>query len=194
MPAERATTWYWAFNLWNEPEFTRDALLVALERFVAASTRSRVAGSSLRADVSCFLRTYLTGKRGVNATVEETLDCPLTTLGLLADVGNEGRYRFHTGNKPGLTPPVFCYALLDCWEKRHAAQETLSLREIVHGEGSPGRIFRLDEDATLAFLDTLANHTDGQLIFNDTAMVRQVARRGPVNKLEILHAYYNDRN
>lgn len=185
----RASTWYWAFNLLNEPDFTRDSLFSGLERIVEANG-SRTSPNSLRADISCFLRTYVAIKRGPSSTLEETIDCPLTTLGLIVEVENEGRYRFINGEKPSLPPAVFCYALLECWERRHPGQETLSLREIVHGEGSPGRVFRLDEDAVLVYLDGLAELTGNRLLFSDTAQVRQVIRRGPMTGDEILGNYY----
>jgi len=190
--AERATTWYYAFNLLNEPEFSRDALIAALAR-VAKDKNSRASDASLKADVSCFVRTYVAIKRGPTSTLEETLDCPLTTLGLLDERENK-QYRFRVGAKPGLAPAVFCYALLDSWDLRHSGQGTLSFREIVHGEGSPGRVFRLDEDAVLSYLDTLGDITGGRLVFNDTALVRQVARRGEaITGSEILDAYFSAR-
>jgi len=191
--AGRATTWYWAFNLCKEHEFTRDSLSGALEQWVEKQLAthknwSRVAASSLKSDVSCFVRTYVTGKRGPTSTPEDTLDCPLTTLGLLLETA-EG-YRFNNGPKPGLAAPIFLYALLDFWESRHASQETLSLREIAHGEAGPGRVFRLDDDDVLAYLDTLAELTNGRLEFDDSALVRQVVRRAAVTPREILDAYY----
>ena len=69
----------------------------------------------------------------------------------------------------------------------------MSFREIVHGEGSPGRVFRLDEDSVMAYLDGLADLTGGRLRFDDTALVRQVARRGQIAGKEILDAYYQSR-
>ncbi len=186
----RATTWYWAFNHLAEPEFTRDGLMLGLARFCEGNRWSRVSEATLKSDVSCFLRTYVPGRRGPATTVEETLDCPLTTLGLIRETGEEHHYRFQNGAKPGLPEAVFAYALLDCWDKRHMGQETLSLREITHGEGSPGRLFRLDEDSVLASLDRLSDLSDGRLVFNDTAMVRQVIRRAPVEGMEILDAHY----
>jgi hypothetical protein len=185
----RASTWYWAFNVLNEQEFTRESLVSGLERIVEAGG-GRTSSNSLKADVSCFLRTYVAIKRGPSSTLEETLDCPLSTLGLIAEVENDKRYRFSNGEKPGLPLAAFCYALLEGWERWHPGQETLSLREIVHGEGSPGRVFRLDEDATLTYLDGLEEITGGRLLFNDTAMVRQVVRRGPITGAEVLGNYY----
>ena len=186
----RASTWYWAFNLLNEPDWTRDGLVSGLERIVEAGG-GRTSANSIKADVSCFLRTYVALRRGPSSTLEETLECPLSTLGLISETEGDRRYRFSTGEKPGLPPAVFAYALLESWERRHPGQETLSLREIVHGEGSPGRVFRLDEEAALGYLDGLAEATGGRVSFNDTAMVRQVVRRGPITGAEVLNDYYH---
>jgi hypothetical protein len=188
----RATTWYWAFNLMKEQEFTRDSLLDGLTRLAANHGWGRLSPASLKADVSCFLRTYSPGKRGPASTAEETLDCPLTSLGLIGVIG-EGqtqRYRFHNGPKTGLPPAVFCYALLESWDRHHPGQETLSLREIVHGEGGPGRVFRLDDDAVLSYLDTLEALTGGKITFSDTVLTRQVRRHRPITGTEVLEGYY----
>lgn len=188
--ARRATTWYWAFNLMREPEFTRESLMEGLKRVGQERMWTQVSENTLKSDVNCFLRTYVTGRRGPTSTAEESLDCPLTNLGLLLNVGD--RYRFNTEPKESLPPAIFVYALLHCWEERHRYQETLSLREIVYGEGSPGRIFRLDDDTVLGYLDTLTEITQGRLTFSDTVMIRQVARHGEIHKEEVLNAYYTD--
>lgn len=189
--SSRATTWYWAFNLLKEQEFTRESLPGALQRFVEQNNWSRVSASSLKDDVSCFLRTYVPGRRGPTSTAEETLDCPLTNLNLIIESGEENRYRFNNGAKPGLPASVFAYALVDAWEQRHSGQETFSVREILHGEGSPGRIFRIDDEAILPYLDALKGLTDGRLVYCDDSIVKHVARRETVHPREVLDAYYH---
>lgn len=146
--------------------------------------------SSLKSDVACFLRTYAPGKRGVTSTLEETLDCPLTNLNLIAETDDEGHFRFVNGHKPGLPTAVFVYALLDFWEQRFLGQETLSVRHIVYDEGSPGRVFRLDDDAVLRHLDRLETLSGGRLRFNDSVQPRQVSRHRPITGKEVLDAYY----
>lgn len=188
--ASRATTWYWAFNVLKEQEFTRDSLTGALIRVVEERNWNRVSHASLKADVSCFLRTYAPGKRGPTSTLEETLDCPLTNLNLIVETGEDGHFRFVNGDKPTLPTPIFVYALLECWQQRHANQETLSVREVLYGEGSPGRVFRLDDDAVLLHLDRIGEVTKGRMEFSDTASLRQVVRRGSLSKREVLDAYY----
>lgn len=197
----RATTWYFMFNRFSGAEFTKDGLRDALKRYADMQTggKAKVSDASLDADVSCFVRTYLAGRRGLASTPEETFDCPLASLGLLVPIVRQKSednkkqatlYRFSNKPKPSLPASVFAYALADFWSKYHDHQETLSLREIVHGEGSPGRVFRLDEDAALAYLDALPLLTKGVMFFADTALIRQVVRRERVEPMTLLETYY----
>ncbi len=188
--ARRATTWYWAFNVQRETEWTRETLQARLTQWAEAQGWTRLASSSLKADVSCFVRSYVPGRRGPASTPEETLDCPLATLGLITEVEGDKRYRFNSRPKPTLPPSVFVYALLDFWNHRRAEASTLALRDITYGEGSPGRIFRLDEDGVLSYLDDLAKLTGGRLSFSDTALLRQATRRERVDEMEFLRDYY----
>ncbi len=186
---QRATTWFWAFNILKEQEFSREGINIGLEH-VRDEHNYRTADSSLKGDASCFLRTYVPAKRGPTSTSEETLDCPLANLNLILDVGND-RFRFNTGSKSSLADEVFVYALLDFWDSRHPGQETLSLREITYGVGSPGRIFKLDDDAVLGYLDEVSATTGGRLSFSDTVLLRQVVRHSAIAKKDVLDAYYS---
>ena len=188
--ADRATTWYWAFNVQRETEWTRETLQARLTQWAEGQGWARLSAASLKADVSCFVRSYVPGRRGPASTPEETLDCPLATLGLITEVEGDRRYRFNTRPKPTLPPSVFIYALLDFWNHRRSEASTLSLRDITYGEGSPGRVFRLDEDGVLAYLDTLAEIIEGRLAFADTALVRQATRREAVDEMEFLRAHF----
>ena len=192
----RSTTWYWAFNHLREQEFSLLDLEQHLNRWAQDNSRTPVSSASLTSDISCFLRTYVATRRGPQSTAEETLDCPLTTLGLISELPpdreREKRYRFNSGAKHSLTAAIFTYALLDCWDNRHTGQKTLSLREITHGEGSPGRVFRLNEDHVLAFLDRLENQTGGNLALKDDGLIRQVVRSGDIQGRKILDAYYSE--
>lgn len=190
---ERATTWYVAFHLLREPEFTRSSLVDDLLRLAGDRGWGRLSRSTIESDVACFVRTYVPVKRGVTSTMEDTLDCPLTGLGLIQALPGEkeDRYRFNGRPKPSLPPAVFAFALADFWERARGTQNTLSLREIVHGEGSPGRAFRLDEDQVLGYLDGVTTVTGDALKFEDTSLVRQVVRTAPIKPLDILKGYYS---
>ena len=187
---ERATTWYFVFNILREPEFTRASLLNELNRVAEENKWERFSKSTLESDIACFIRTYVSVKRGVTSTLEDSLDCPLTTLGLLHTDEKGERFRFNGRAKASLPAAIFAYALADFWYTHKDTQNTLSVREIVHGTGSPGRAFRIDEDTVLSYLDNIANVSNGAFVFEDNALVRQVVRKNDIKPLSILTRYY----
>lgn len=188
---EKATTWYVAFHGLRDAEFTRVSLTNELLRFASETGSGKGSRKTIENDVACFVRTYVAAKRGASATLEETLDCPLTHLGVIQADEKGERFRFNARPKTSLPTEIFAFALAEFWQRHRASQNTLSLREIVHGEGSPGRAFRLDEDSVLAYLDELSDVCGGSLKFEDTALVRQVVRTSPVKPLDILRGYYD---
>ena len=52
------TTWFWTFNRLHEPEFTKERLIAGLQDMVEQGQWNRIAESSLKRDVDCFIRTY----------------------------------------------------------------------------------------------------------------------------------------
>ncbi len=185
----RATSWYWAFSHFKEPEFTREGMVESLRRLVETYNWVRISDASLNNDISCFLRTYAPGKRGPTSTAEDSLDCPLTGLRLLINLGGN-RFRFNNSEKPNLNAAVFIYALVDFWINRHPHQNTLSLHEIAHGEASPGKVFCLTDDTVLRYLDEIVPLTRRRLEFSDTAITRQVIRHSKIEPKEVLDDYF----
>jgi Protein of unknown function (DUF4007) len=187
---EKATTWYVAFHGLRDAEFTRTSLLDEVLRIASGIGTGKGSHKTIENDVACFVRTYVAVKRGMTSTVEETLDCPLTQLGLIQTDEKGEHFRFNSRPKSSLPTAIFAYALAEFWERHRTTQNTLSLREIVHGEGSPGRAFRLDEDSVLFYLDGLSEVSNQVFKFEDTALVRQVVRTASTNPLSILQGYY----
>ena len=186
------SSWFsaaWAFNYAREWEWTREKLV---ENLSAAAARNGKAPASetLRRDVDVLLHTYASAERA-GSNSEDGLDCPLRELGLIAPAF-EHSFRFAVGPKPSLPPAIFAYALLKFWNWKAPHSATISAREIAHEAGSPGVIFKLDEDSVLAYLDELAGVTNGALRFEDTPLVRQVVRENSDRRGdELLVNYYH---
>lgn len=53
----------------------------------------------------------------------------------------------------------------------------MAFESIAYGEGSPGRVFKLDEDSVAERLFGLDELTGGTLSWTDTAGLRQVHRK-----------------
>jgi hypothetical protein len=186
---ERATTWYWAFSHVHEPEFTRESLTAALTRWVQTAGWKRIAETSLRRDVDCFLHTYLPS-RLAQGLLEDSLDCPLTELGLLREAGDRDTFQFNRGPQPELPDAVLLYAAFSYWLRRAPGSETLSLHDLTHQPGSPGRIFQIDEDSMAARLEEFENLSGGTVRFGHTAGLKQLYRKGDLSPFAVIEAYF----
>ena len=190
----RAATWYWGFNKFHEYAFTRATMVELLIRDLQALGWSDVSHSTIKRDVDCFVHTYLS-PRGDKEHIDATLECPLSNLGMLIQEPDSERLRFKTGPKTTLPAAVFAYALAQFWNKRNNKGKALELREIMRSEGSPGLIFKLDQESMLGYLDALKNVTSGYIIFEDTPLVRRVIRptEAACNPISFLENYYGSR-
>src|SRR5262249_9213763 len=159
----RATTWYWAFSFFHEPEFTRNALTSALHKWTQTLGGKQVAPSSLKRDVDCFLRTYVASRHPRSEFNEDSLDCPLIELGLITQSDDSQMFRFRRGSQQGLPDGILIYAILAFWELFSPRSETLALNDLARNPGSPGRLFKIDESSLAERLERVESLTDGAL-------------------------------
>lgn len=185
------TTWYWVFNFLNASTFNRDMLIQRLERLAQEYGWRIPSKVTLRHDVACFVRTYShTPVRG-NAPIEDSLESPLTELGLVIPEGKRDGFRLVRGPKQSLTDGVFSYGLLDYW-MRSGMTATLSFESIAYAPGSPGRIFLLDENSLAERLVRLDEATGGLVQWSETAGLKQVVRRGKIDEFQALKLFLDD--
>ena len=189
--AERSTTWFWAFSHVHEPEFTRDSLTSALLGWVETAGWKRVAESSLKRDIDCLLRTYLPSRHGRGGLAEDSLDCPLVELDLLREAGDRHTFQFTRGPQTELPDLILLYAVLDYWQKRSPKSQTLSLADLTHQPGSPGRVFQIDEDSMAGRLEGLEGLSQGKVRFGQTAGLKQLYRKGKYSPFDALACYYD---
>ena len=186
----RATTWFWAFSIFGQNEFTKDKFISELIDWTERNTRNRISENSIKRDVDCFLRTYVPSRLTKTTIMEDTFDCPLIELNIVSDAPDGNTYRFHRGPKPSLPIEIFAAALSEFWDTRFSENNTLTFANIAYSEKSPGRIFQLGEDTLVEYLDRLENLTDGALLYDETAGVKQVHRARKIAPMELLHKYY----
>lgn len=186
----RATTWFWTFSHYNEPEFTRDALASTLFKWTQTLPGKQAVESSVRRDVEVFLRTYVRSRASRGEIAEDTLDCPLTELGLIVQPGDGQAYRFQRGAQRGLPDGVLLYAVLRFWDSFAPAAETLALNDLARQPGSPGRIFKIDESSLAERLEGIERETDGKLSYGETAGLRQLYRRERITAKKALTEVY----
>lgn len=173
----RATTWYWLFNHVTAPTFSREDLDAPLTEFARKLyPKHRLSNSTLSRDIETCLRSY--APSGADGSPEDYAEPVLGELGLLHEE-RKGHFSFRRGPKSTLHDGLFAYALIDYWDASAPAISSLAFEAISYGNGSPGRVFKLDEDSVAERLFALEEITGGALSWTDTAGLRQVMRKGP---------------
>ena len=188
--AER-TTWFWAFSHYPAITFDRDMLTNRLERLATDCNWSRVANTTIKNDAACFIRTYVSRQPSGSVDFDDTLESPLTELGLIKALDINDRFRFVRGPKATLGDGVFTYALMDFWS-RNTDAATLSFEAIAHAPGGPGRVFQLDEDDVVDRLTSIDDVTEGALQWSETAGLKQVNRNVELNDAPALSWIQSD--
>ena len=188
-------TWYWASNFLASTAFTQTTLVAMLSDWVRELGWDDVAASTLQRDLECMVHSYCARRIGPKAPLE-SLSCPLQGLGLVDWEANSAFLRWSTGSRPSLPVEVFLYALCEYWCTTGGTHRvSLDIQEICFAEGSPGRVFRLDEESVLDYVDQIATVTAGSLVLERTPLVNRVVARKPVTKdlrIGILDAYYGN--
>jgi hypothetical protein len=198
-PDNPLLAWDFLINHWQEPELVPSVVLRALKREAAAHDDD-LSAATVEQHWDTFLHTYVPTRGRKGEVQEDNLDCPLVELEFLVRVGERpversGRtepvYAFRREEKPEISAELFVYCLNDFWSKRHH-EASLPFREIAHGHGSPGQIFKLPEEDLRARVEHLETQTDRAFVYSETANLQQVRRRSEVvDGIKLLKAVYH---
>lgn len=185
-----ATFWYWAFNMFPQREFTEDRLAQSIKQYLDEQGISKVAESSLHKDGRCFLRTYVPSRdRGKNRPIDDSLDCPLSVLGLVRETPLGGRYKFQIGHHNSLPTDLFAYALYRFKEHTSPDDVVVSLEDVRWAPLSPGRLLCLDMRAILDYLEELEFKTSHVRVIR-TEGLNMVSLSSSVASTDLLEEYY----
>ena len=189
----QATAWYWAFNILRENQFAPDTFKEKLYEWALQQKEAMrpVSDNTLQRDVNCFIRTYCQSRHNSKGFVaEETFDCPLVELNLIAELPDGEGYEFQRGEKETLPVELVIAMLIAFWDARFSERDAMSFRDLMYAPLSPGRTFRLDENTMVMHLERIEYFTNGALQYDETADLKQVYRRSDLNPMEFLARYY----
>lgn len=186
------TTWFWAFNHFPALSFDRETLVREIARLAKDLEWPRSSLATIKRDVACFVRTYVPQPMSRRASYEDSLESPLTELGLIKPTGQRGSFRFVRGSKSSLGAGVFCYAVTDFWSGSFSSANTLSFEALAHEPGSPGRVFLLDENSLVDLLAKVEQLTSGAYVWSETAGLKQLIRERTLTPLDTLDFVVKD--
>ena len=185
---EKATTWYWFFNVFPMRTFDSQSFVANLNRWVAEGSKKAISMPSLQKDLNCLLRTYARTRRSTKFSPEDSLECPLSTLRLITEQENSGGYRVEFG-RGKVNYLAFGYALMCFLENK--TDRTAKITEVANEAKSPGRVFLMSEDMLVDQLQALEDEF-GKCLFTyvKTAGLNTVKTSKTTSALEFLEAAY----
>ena len=169
---EKTTSWYYLFNHIVQQFFHRESVIDGISAELEG-TKVKLSKATLKRDVECCFRSYV--PRIGSDSPEELSEPLLGELSLLSE-SSKGTFEFRRGPKKSLPDGVFGYALLDYWLKQaqFGTGAVLSFDRVAHDYGSPGRVFKLDENSVAERLISLESISNGQLRWVEQAGLRQI--------------------
>jgi len=194
----RGLIWRLIFERYYEPEFTKRQITDFVQRQLDRQGIKNTSGSIER-EVDCFLRTYVQSGRSKGASsAEESFDCPLTELGLILHDARDNIYHLTSGPRPSLPAAIFAYCLLEFFQHNPRGSRTIAIDELLFHPGSPGQLFRIDENSLMHYLEPIPELTDGYLDLIESLGMRQLRLPTDLSELStrkfaLLHNYYATR-
>ena len=186
----RTSTWYYAFNYFSERKFEREDIVKSIQNLCKDRKWKRTSETTIKRDVDCFLRSYV--HQGNEGFSEDSIESVLSELELISAVGSH-MYEFNYGPKPNLPEGVFLYSLNEFWQSEIPNQNSASVEILTYAPGSPGRVFKLDEQSLVERLVRIRESSDGGFQWTDTSGIRNVTRvKENIKSMDLLDLAYTD--
>lgn len=182
----RATLWHFVFGHWTGGALDLRRLRSALDPWLEAHDEDLPSDSTLKRDLQCLVGTYTVNPR---QDPEDAVASPLAELGLLADEG--GLVFLREGAHASLPPDIFAAAVLDYWGRTRPESETLAVADLLHGPGSPGRVFVLSDEQTFDLVARLEAADAPPFRYAETAGLQQLYRLGDAQPVDLLRRHYS---
>lgn len=185
-----STTWFWMFNHYNYSEFNKEKIASEIQSWLKLKGQKPVSDNTLKRDIDCFLRTYAASRQTKTTVSEDSLDCPLVDLRLIIEVDDGKNYRFNRSSHGTLPDEIFVYSLAKFLEAKDIQPNSIVLSKVLTDAGSPGRVFKLDEDSIVERLEKVEQVSEGAFSYDETAGLKQVYRCGEVDSMRLLEKCY----
>lgn len=186
--------WECMFNRWPAVEFSASQVIEAFEK-EANRTPRPASKVTLRQHWEVFLHSYRPprAERG-----EDHLDSAMSSLRLIREVGErpnasgkwESLYAFDSARKIAIPEQLFAFFVHDWWNRNYPKEQTTSLRELVLGDHSPGRLLKMQEPEILERVTEMASRRPKMFKIVESASLRQLHRLQSSNGLADLKAAY----
>lgn len=196
--SKQSTTWFWFFNKYVSTEFDVSMMQEALEGFIADQLEIKPPSKvTLKNDCGVLTRMYSQEVGSSNLHSDDTLDSPMSLLGLVRKVDNK-RFSAELSSRPDLPIGIFGFALAQCINEyiHDSSRLTMPIKDLVYSiEGSPSAaaVFRLTEADFMTKIELLQHKSSNIFTIRETAGVSQIylEQNSPIDCMSFLAAHYS---
>ncbi len=188
-----ATSWFWFFNKFHKPEFTSQELQTALTDFVYENVEKnkRPAMGTLKSDALLIPRMYTQSHGNTRTPMEESLDSPLSLLGLITQSPGGRAYQSKPESRPSLPIGIFSFAVVQTMQYREST--AIPIEELMYSRddfATPGSVFRLTETDLITKLELMLAYLPGRFELRETAGIHQLYKIADSEPLDYIKRHY----
>lgn len=169
----RSVTWHLLFNTYTAQEFNNEDIIQHIKKYLSDHKYKMVSDNTLKRDVETCTKGYVPYQSSRN--VEDIAEPMLAELSLIK-MSESGKLCFQRGPKTSLPDEIFDYCLMMYWKSVSEMESSLSLNDITYSPGSPGRVFKLDEDSVAERLVNISERTDGFVQWMSNSGLHQIMK------------------
>jgi hypothetical protein len=174
-------------------DFTKDQLLNFIKRKMEELGQAKFNKNTVDADINAFLRSYLKPNfKETKIDIEEDFSSLLIDLGLLehytaenADGKKVDWYKIENSIQSDLPYPIVLFSILD----NDRFGNSISFKDLMVEINSPGSLFALNEEGLYKKIEMMTSKHKN-IVFTETAGVRELQFKKRPNKSEVLNEYY----
>ena len=190
---EEATVVFWFFNKFHKPVFTSEELNTSLSDYISDLRLGNKApsASTMKNDVSLLTRMYTLSKPTARAPLEDSLDSPMASLGILSKATDGKNFIAKSEARESLPPLILGYAVLQVMQTRQLT--SIPLDELMYSRdvyAAVGAVFRLTENDLIKKMEQLIMLLPGVFEIRDTAGIYQLYLLKEMTELELLSVFY----
>ena len=173
----QSTAIYWFFSKFHKPIFTTEELATSLSDFIqdARFEVNPPSAATIKKDISLVTRMYSISKPTGRSPLEDSLDSPMASLGLLSKASDGKHFLTKTETRESLPPLILGYAVVSLMRERKV--KSLPFDALMYSRDdytSIGAVFRLSDNALSKKLEDLISLMPGVFEIRDTAGINQL--------------------
>jgi hypothetical protein len=176
-------------------EFTKEQLFNFIKRRLEGSLQKNFTANTVNTDISVFIRNYLKPDyKGTKIDVEDDFSRLMIDLDVMdtyqsenAEGKNVEWYKVENKQRVDLPYQIVLFSILDNDEYG----VSVSFKELQSGFNAPGTVFAMTEEGLYQKIEQITSiYKD--IIYTESAGVRELQFKNKPNKWEVLHEYYKD--